>query len=84
MLESLKNSKKTVGLKQTVKAVETGSAKIVFIAKDADEKLIDGLKELCHTNEVEVVFVENMKQLGKACGIEVGAAAVSLLKNDSD
>lgn len=80
MLETLKISKKTVGIKQTVKAVETGSAMVVFIAKDADERVIGKLRELCQTNIVEVVFAENMKLLGKACGVDVGAAAACTLK----
>lgn len=79
MLEDLKNKEKTIGIKQTVKAVENGTAKFVYIAKDADDKVVNVLKELCKKNLIEVVYVENMKQLGKACGIDVGAAAVSVL-----
>jgi large subunit ribosomal protein L7A len=80
VLEVLKGSKKIVGTKQSIRAVESGSVKLVFVARDADEKVVTNLKELCTRNSVEVVFVENMKQLGKACGIEVGAAAVAVLK----
>ena len=80
MLEVLKNGKKAIGIKQTIKAVENNTAKLVFIAVDADEKIVNSLKELCLTNAVEIEHVESMKQLGKACGIEVGASAVCLLK----
>lgn len=80
MLENLKADKKTVGIKQTLKAVETGVAQTVYVAKDADEKVLAPLKELCQKNSVEIISVENMKQLGKACGIDVGAAAVAVLK----
>lgn len=80
MLEILKDSKKAVGIKQSVKAAESGSAKIVFIAKDADERVTEGLKEICSRNSIEIVYAENMKLLGKACNIEVGAAAVAVLK----
>jgi large subunit ribosomal protein L7A len=79
VLENLKTGKKTVGIKQTLKAVENGTAKTVYIAQDADEKVVLALKELCQKNSVEIIYAENMKQLGKACGIEVGAAAISLL-----
>jgi large subunit ribosomal protein L7A len=79
VLEDLKNKEKTIGIKQTVKAVENGTAKFVYIAKDADDKVVNVLKELCKKNLIEVIYVENMKQLGKACGIDVGAAAVSVL-----
>ncbi len=80
MLELLKGSNKAIGIKQSLKVVEADNAKIVFIARDADEKITGGLKELCMRNSVEIVYADTMKQLGKACGIEVGASAVTLLK----
>lgn len=80
MLELLKGGNKAIGIKQSLKVVEANNAKIVFIAKDADEKITGGLKELCMRNSIEIVYADTMKQLGKACGIEVGASAVTLLK----
>lgn len=80
MLELLKNGNKAIGIKQSLKVVEANNARIVFIASDADEKITGGLKELCMTNSIEILYVDTMKQLGKACGIEVGASAVCLLK----
>jgi large subunit ribosomal protein L7A len=80
VLDIIKNSKKTVGLKQSIKAIENGSAQIVYIAQDADEKIITNIKDLCAKGNVNVVYVENMKTLGKACGIDVDAAVVGILK----
>lgn len=80
VLEDLKKYNKAVGIKQTLKAVENNTAKVVFIAKDADEKVIGSLKTLCLSKAVELEYVDTMKQLGKAVGIEVGASAVCLLK----
>jgi len=80
VLEDLKKRSKTVGVKQTMRAVESGSAKTVFIAKDADAKVVSNLKELCKNKSVTVVYAESMKQLGKACGIEVGASAAALIE----
>ena len=80
MLEVLKSGSKAIGIKQTLKAVESGAAKLVFIAKDADEKIIGILKELCITHGVSLEYIDTMKQLGKAVGIEVGASAVCLMK----
>lgn len=79
MLEALKNSNKAIGIKQTLKAVENNTAKVVFIARDADEKVTAPLKDLCMSNSIEIVYADTMKQLGKACGIEVGASAVCIL-----
>ena len=80
MLESLKEGNKTIGVRQTLKAIENGRAKVIFIAKDADEKVVAGVKELGLKNSIEIVYIDSMKTLGKACGIEVGAAAACLLK----
>jgi large subunit ribosomal protein L7A len=79
-VEVLKDSKKAVGIKQSLKAVEDGNAKCVFLAKDADERIVSAIKELCAKKSIDVVYVDGMKLLGKACNIEVGAAAVALLK----
>jgi large subunit ribosomal protein L7A len=80
LLDILKNGSKAIGIKQTLKAVENNTAKVVFIAMDADEKITGSLKELCLSNNVALEYVDTMKQLGKAVGIEVGASAVCLLK----
>jgi large subunit ribosomal protein L7A len=80
VLEELKKCNKTVGVKQTIRAVESGNAKTVFIAKDAEAKVVNNLKELCENKSVTVVYAETMKQLGKACGIEVGASAAALIE----
>ncbi len=79
MLDDLKNSNKAVGIKQSLKAVENRNAKLMFVAEDAEDKVTNRLKELCREHSVEVVYVDSMKTLGKACGIEVGAAAACIL-----
>jgi len=80
VLEVFKSGNKAIGIKQSLKAVESNTAIKVFIAKDADEKVVGALKELCLNNSVELEYVDTMKLLGKAVGIEVGASAVCLLK----
>lgn len=80
MLELLKNGNRAIGIKQTQKAVENDAAKLVFIAKDADEKITGRLKELCLSKGVALEYADTMKQLGKAVGIDVGASAACLLK----
>ncbi|MFD1738277.1 50S ribosomal protein L7ae-like protein [Bacillus salitolerans] len=67
-----------VGTKQTIKALKNGEVKEVVVAEDADQrvtfKVIQTAKEL----QVPVIKVDSMKKLGKACGIEVGAATVAI------
>lgn len=72
---------KVVGVKQTVKAIKNGDVKTVYLAKDADDKLIQSVKILIDENSLEVVYIATMKELGKLCGIDVGAATAALLNN---
>lgn len=71
---------KVVGAKQTVKAIKNGSVKAVYIAKDADNKLLQSVKILVDENSLELVYINTMKELGKLCGIDVGAATAATLK----
>lgn len=79
-LERLKNGKKVIGIKQTMKAVTKGIAICVFLADDADERVLAPLKELCMQHDVETVRVVDMKSLGLACSIAVGAAAAAIVR----
>ncbi|MBR4958108.1 MAG: ribosomal L7Ae/L30e/S12e/Gadd45 family protein [Phascolarctobacterium sp.] len=71
--------KRTVGVKQTEKAVAKGTALKVFVAKDADERVTEKLVELCKEKAVAWVEVETMHELGRACGIHVKAAAAAII-----
>ncbi len=80
-LEALQTTrKKTVGTKQTMKAVQKGLVQEVFVAKDADKRLVALLTNLCREKNIPVTLVPTMKELGKACGIQVGAASAAMLK----
>ncbi len=79
-LETLNEADVVIGIKQVTKAVKRGLTSEVFIAEDADERVIDPLKLLCDENNITVTQVSTMKELGKACSIEVGAAAVAVLR----
>ena len=73
MLAKLLSAPKVVGVKQTRKAVREGRAALVFLAKDADPALTAPLAEAC---------AATMAQLGKACGISVGASVAAVLASD--
>lgn len=72
---------KVVGVKQTIKAIKAGTVKTVYIAKDADDKFIQPVKLLVEEESLELVYVDSMKELGKLCGIDVGAATAAVLKD---
>jgi len=78
--ETFKNAKhKTVGLKQTQRALEKGLVRCLFIAKDAEPHVLRPVVDWCTNHAVECIEVQTMKELGKACGIEVGTAIAALL-----
>ena len=82
-LEALKQAeKRTVGVKQTEKAVVRQVAAIVYIASDADERVTGRLMQLCRENAVPVECTETMLEIGRACSINVKAAAAAVLKID--
>jgi large subunit ribosomal protein L7A len=78
--EKVKQADKiSIGTKQATKLIEAGQAQEVFVAKDADTRVTSKVIALCKKMGVQVTYVDSMKQLGKACGIEVGAAIVAVV-----
>lgn len=80
MLTELKSDKKAVGIKQSRKAINEGKAQRAYIAQNADVMLCEPIEALCKDAGVEICHVQTMEELGKACGINVGAAIAVLLK----
>lgn len=78
MVEKLRG-KKVVGIKQTTKYIKDGKATVVYLAKDAEVKVIRPIEELCKQDNVEIIYVNSMSELGHMCGIDVGAAAAALI-----
>ena len=81
-MESLTEAKnKTVGYKQTLKRIEKGVAQKVYIARDAEEKILRPIVELCQAMGIPIVEVDSMAELGKASGIQVDCAVAAVLKD---
>jgi len=78
--EILPDGKKTVGIRETGKAVEKDKVSKVYVAKDAEKRVISSLLEACNAKNIEVVEVDSMEELGKACLVSVPASAAALLK----
>lgn len=79
MLDELKTQPRVVGMKQLKRSLKDGQVARVFLAENADPRLTAPLAEECARLGVELVMVPSMAELGKACGISVGAAAAGLL-----
>ena len=79
--DAFKVNRKVVGIKQVSKAVERDDAVTVYVAADAEPRLVQGLLALVEKHNVSLDESATMQELGRACGIEVGASAVALLRD---
>ena len=77
--ENLSQRNLVVGARQLKKAVKAGRAKYVFLAENADPAVTQPLEELCIANHIQITWVHSMTELGRSCGIEVGAAAAAVV-----
>ena len=78
-LPDLTHFRVVVGAKQLRKALQKGVARYVYLAENADPAITEQLYELCRSSAVAVSWVASMADLGRACGIEVGAAAAAVV-----
>ncbi|MDW7739587.1 MAG: ribosomal L7Ae/L30e/S12e/Gadd45 family protein [Bacillota bacterium] len=79
MEELLVNARhKVVGTKQTIKALEKDEVSHVFLARDAEDKVIQPVIDLCKEKKLEPQYINTMLELGKLCGIKVKAAAAAI------
>jgi large subunit ribosomal protein L7A len=69
-----------IGTKQTVKALKEGCVQELIIASDAEPKVTAAAVNDALGLNVPILYVDSMKKLGKACGIEVGASTVAIIR----
>ena len=69
--------KMVVGAKQMRKAVACGKARRVYLAQNADPAITQPIADACKRDHISCAWVRSMQDLGKACGIDVGAAAAA-------
>lgn len=70
---------KIVGAKQTMRAFDSNKVTVVYIARDADNKVVQPIIDRCKQMNVELVYLNTKVELGRACGIDVGAAVASII-----
>ena len=78
-LPDLTEKKVIVGSKQLRKALEKGCAQYVFLAENADPAVTEPIAAQCQAKNIQITWVRSMAELGRACGIEVGAAAAAVV-----
>jgi large subunit ribosomal protein L7Ae len=68
------------GTNESTKAIERAVAKLVLIAEDVDPpQVVAHLPILCDERKISYLFVPSKLDLGRAAGIDVGCAAVTVL-----
>ena len=81
VLPNLSEKQIVVGARQLRKAVKAGRVRYVFLAENADPAVTEPLEALCTANHIQITWVPSMAELGRVCGIEVGAAAAAVLNS---
>ena len=78
-IDRLRTANFVVGLKQTLRAIEDAKTDMVFVARDADDRVRVPVVALCRQKQLTISFVDTTETLGKACGIDVGAAVAAII-----
>lgn len=73
-------SKKTVGFKETQKAIKNGTINFVIVSTNIDSSLEKVILTECSTNNISVKRAFTKQDLGKLACLEVSCAVVGILK----
>ena len=77
MLTELASREKVIGVKQSARAIRDGRAQRVFLACDADERVLEPIRSACGSLPVEEGYTLSL--FGRSCVFVVVAAVVSVL-----
>ena len=69
-----------IGIKQCTKLINNNEGKVLYVAKDANAKLILPIIQLAKEKNIKIVEVSTMKELGKIGGIDVKSSAILTLE----
>ena len=74
-------SRKIVGLKQTIRAIQQDRIKEVYLASDTEDYIVRKITDSCREKGIPLIPANlSQKEIGRLCKIEVGAAIVGILK----
>ena len=80
MLEKLKDASKVVGTRRLLRAIQAGEIEEAYVARDADLFILRQVRQACADAGVRMVEADSMKELGRACGVEVKTASAAIVK----
>ncbi len=75
----LKAERLFIGIKQSTEALLNNQVKKALIAQDAASPIRGPFEDLCKEKQVPVTYFDTKQQLGRACGIDVGATCAVVL-----
>lgn len=70
---------RVAGVRSTERAVSSGTALKVLVAKDAEDRVTKRILLFCKDKGVPVEMAPSMRELGESCGLRVGASCCALL-----
>ena len=79
-VERLRTARTVAGIHQVCRAVQSGAAEMVFIASDVDARALHELLAACGDAGMIPDRTATKAQLGEAAHLDVGAAAVAVLR----
>ncbi len=71
---------RVIGVNQSIRQVTKNNAQYVYIAKDAQKEIVQELEDLCNNRNVEIKYIDTMKQLANMFKVQVKVAAATILK----
>lgn len=79
-MASFDTEKMVVGTNQVKRLLNSEKVEKVYVARDAEKRIINNIIEICNEKGIDIIYVETMKKLGQQCNIDVSAATAALLK----
>lgn len=80
MIDEVRSKKAVVGMRRSMKLIESGNAEKAFIAGDVEPNMTRKILDACKAHKVPVELIASKAELGKACKIDVDASIVVLPK----
>ena len=71
---------RVVGLKQTLRAIINQEVSEVYLANNADEFIRKSVEKACLENNLKLIKIGTMRELGSACGIDREASTAAIIK----
>jgi len=80
MLDEVRSKKAVIGMRRSMKLIESGMADKAFIAGNVEPNMTRQILDACKKYGVSIELVSSKEELGKACKIDVDASIVVLPK----